>query len=487
VPRRLNDLKVADHLTRDFRDRQSTLYRDIFRLPAAHSLTVDSGGVRVERYWSLDCDTDLRLGSDEEYAEAFRERFIEAVHCRTRGAVSVGSTLSGGLDSSSIASTANLVLEEHQRPLHTFSAVFPSLSGQALRQIDERSYIQAVLRSAAFNPAYVHADQISPLADRVSLSRCLGEACVAPNLYIHLGLYRAAAERGIRVLLDGIDGDTTVSHGWDHLTDLFRAGRWTRFVGETRAVLRRNPAHSFQSLVWQLAIRPHIPNGWRSAWRSLRYRSRERHEEQGLLSPRLAARVRARGFVEEPSPGKRVASRATLNHWRALNSPLIPYAMEFADAASSSCGIEVRYPFFDRRLIEFCVAVPGDQKIRDGWTRSIMRRALHGILPPEIQWRSGKADLSPNFSRGLIEKDREIIRRVVYSPTEWLNEYVNVPAVQSAFTRWTKEPGRCSNEALDLFAVTTLGLWLEATGFAGQTAISDDKSHPSRVLVGAGR
>ena len=73
VPRKLNEVKVADFLVPIFNDQINTYYQDVFRLPPAHSMTVSGGGVRTRSYWSLDPTRELHLGSDEEYVEAFRE------------------------------------------------------------------------------------------------------------------------------------------------------------------------------------------------------------------------------------------------------------------------------------------------------------------------------------------------------------------------------------------------------------------------------
>jgi asparagine synthase (glutamine-hydrolysing) len=112
VPRQLNEVRVAEHLLELNEDPTITLYEDILRLPAAHSMTVSRKGIQQQRYWSLDPTRELRLGSDEEYAQKFREIFTEAVRCRLRSAFPVGSTLSGGLDSSSIVCVARKLFRE---------------------------------------------------------------------------------------------------------------------------------------------------------------------------------------------------------------------------------------------------------------------------------------------------------------------------------------------------------------------------------------
>jgi len=203
VPFRLNEMRVADHLAGMFEDRTITFYQDIFRLPAAHSMTVGREGMRVRRYWSLDVSREVRLKSDGEYAEAFRTIFTDAVRCRLRSAFPMGALLSGGLDSSAIVCAARKVLaEQGKHRLHTFSAIFPGLPEADLRRIDERPFIDAVVSMGGLIPHFVHADRLSPLEEIDRVLWHEDEAVLAPNLYMHWALYRAAHQQGVRVLLD---------------------------------------------------------------------------------------------------------------------------------------------------------------------------------------------------------------------------------------------------------------------------------------------
>jgi asparagine synthase (glutamine-hydrolysing) len=463
IPRQLNEARIADHLQWNFDDAESTFYRGVVRLRAAHSLAVTARSAQARRYWNLDCRRELRLGSDEEYAEAFRGIFVEAVRCRTRSAFPVGSTLSGGLDSSSIACAANRLVPESQGPLRTFSAIFPSLSERERVHIDERPYVQAVLRQGNFDHSYICADRVSPLHDWERMLGQLDEACSAPNLYLHWGVYEAASTKGVRILLDGLDGDTAVSHGLSYLTDLVRTGRWIKFAKEARALSRRNPRfYPIRGVVWRLGLQPMVPDGLVQRWRA--WRSPER-DGRDIIKQSFLERVRSGDNVRGDLTGRSaVFETARRGHWRALSAPLVSSVMELADSASSIFAIEARYPFFDQRLIEFCVAIPARQKLRDGWTRAVMRRGMAGILPPEVQWRLDKADLSVNFRRRLFESDRFSIGEVVTSGLAPLEEYVDTEAIRDMYGRWLERPMQRTWDAVRLHTVVTLALWLRASG-----------------------
>jgi asparagine synthase (glutamine-hydrolysing) len=471
VPRLLNERKIADHLRWNFDDAQSTFYQDVVRLPAGHSLTVSTRSIQLRRYWSPNCSRELRLKSDEEYAEAFREIFVESVRCRTRSAFPIGSTLSGGLDSSSIVCTANGLLADSQRPLRTFSAVFPSLPESELRRIDERPYVESVLKRGRFDHCFVRADRASPLCEWRRMFSHLDEACWAPNLYLHWELYKAASGRGVRVLLDGLDGDTTVSHGLDYLSDLVRAGRWVRFVKESTALSRRNPrAYPIRSVLWEFGVRPLVPGRVVGGWRALRSQLDRACDPPDIVGQQLERRIqRGNGDATHQHNRSRTLDSTRENHWRALCSPLMSSVLELTDAASSAFAIEARYPFFDQRLIEFCIAIPPEQKLRDGWTRAVMRRAMEGILPEEVQWRVDKANLGFNFRRRLFEHDRAIVEQVVESRLASLEGYVDVQAVRNAYQRWSQQKGMGQRDAQALYRVVVLGLWLETSGLTPST------------------
>ena len=455
VPRQLNEVKVAYHLALLFEDQAITFYHDILRLPAAHSIIVGDEAAPT-RYWCLDASRELRLNSDQDYAEAFREIFTEAVLCRLRSAFPVGSTLSGGLDSSSIACTARQLLAElGNRPLHTFSAIFPNLPKEDLRRIDERRYISAVLAQGGFESHYVHTD-VSPLIELLWQD---DEAIAAPNLYMHQALYSAAQQQGVRVFLDGLDGDSTVSHGWRYLSELAFTGRWKALITELTAVSRRYNLPR-QRLIWKYVFRPLVLEPAVRFWQMLRGSTQPKWSVNPVISLTFAQRVglteRAQALLTNSSASTRTAKQ---EHLIGLTSGLHPYALEMADKGAARFSLEARYPFYDRRLMEFCLSLPPEQKLHQGWTRVVMRRAMSGSLPPEVQWRVHKANLGPNFKRRLLEYERETLEQVV-NETNIINSYVDVKALRAAYHRYLSQPSQSKQDVLTVFATVTLALWL---------------------------
>lgn len=214
VPKKINKEMVANYLATVLDDREITFYENVRRLPAAHSMISSGDPVR---YWRLDPTRKTIRPSDQEYAAEFLKVFNEAVRCRARCIFPIGSTLSGGLDSSSVCCLASLELAMLEKHLETFSAVFPNAP-----KCDETPFIKEVLSKGNMNPHFIRADSLSPLGEISMVFDELDEPFWIPNLFWIRAICQSANRIGVRILLDGFDGDTVVSHGFFLLEEMFR-------------------------------------------------------------------------------------------------------------------------------------------------------------------------------------------------------------------------------------------------------------------------
>lgn len=465
VPCALNEQRVGDFLNHHFEDRTSTFYAGIRRLPPASSLVATAGKLLIRRYWQPDPHREIKLRDDREYTEAFREKFDQAVRCRLRNAFPTGSSLSGGLDSSSIACTARNILAQRTdgTKLHTFSLIFPGLPAQDLRVIDERHYIDCVLAGGNFEPHYVYGDTLNPLQDWRRIHYHLEEANFAPNLYLHWAMYGAARDAGVRVFLDGLDGDTTVSHGFEYLEELARRLRW-RELYKQGSLLAANlfSGSKTRRVIWKYCLRDMTPVWIRGAWSAVRRRGGPESSGGAFVHPRFMKRWNQPGKTSGSAASRRPRT-ARQHHACVLDLPLYGNMLEAADKATAAFGIEARYPFFDRRLIDFCLALPPTQKLAGGWNRAVFRRAMEGVLPPEIQWRRTKGNLSPNFCRGMLDITH-IFSRIAFTDDGIFSRYLDLGAMRHTL----RSPGQTSDSArsqnlLGLFMAANLALWLEQT------------------------
>ncbi|MEL6441764.1 MAG: lasso peptide isopeptide bond-forming cyclase [Cyanobacteria bacterium J06621_8] len=472
VPQKLNQTRIGDYLTSMFEDREITFYQNILRLPPAHSLTVSNKRIELKSYWSLDPNKELLLDSDEEYAAQFREIFTEAVRCRLRSHTQAGTMLSGGLDSSSITCIARQIMNEENvnAKLPTFSAIFDEV-----KECDERKYINTVLNRGKYEPYYIHADQISPLT---SNSKCMlwhhDEPVYAPNLFLNMSLYKIAQRQSIRVILDGFDGDSTVSHGTGYLRDLARKGKWIALFHELKGY-----AHNFNFPFWKTqrayimnyGINPFVEKSQLLKLGRRFIRGLIRRIKSVSKQPVVSWRTSLNSdFVKQTDlEQRRQAQRKFLlesqahqraEHYYSLVRGVMPYTLEVLDKAAAAYDIELRFPFWDKRLVEFCLSLPPEQKIRRGWTRMIMRQGLKGVLPPEIEWRGGKSNLGSNFSYGLFTFERQLIKSVLFQNSSRISNYINLTSLKAAYQKFIMRQAN-GEEEMDIWRALTLSLWLE--------------------------
>ena len=496
VPRDIDPLQIALFIEGTIADRHRTHYKAIHRLPAAHTLTIGRQRVGPTRYWFPDAERELRLSRPAEYVEAFREIFRDAIRSRLRTIHPVGAALSGGLDSSSIVCAAReLAGQMTASPLHTFSLIFPSLPERELKMIDERRYIDSVVRGGGVVPTFVRGDELSPVADIAEVIERLDEPYPAPNLYLHWSMYHAARERGVRVFLDGFDGDSAVSHGFARFNGLVQHGEWDTFEREVRALaahrrvaplsilshfglphlsafaergswvewarsagqLTRRFGLPLGRTVFNHGLRPATPAAIRRMLRVLR---RVPGEAYSLVNADLARALSASGYANEDDVAG-VMSTERQSHAQGLSQPAYQLTLELADQSAAAFGIEPRYPFFDRRLIDFCLSVPDTEKFADGWPRLLFRRAMEGILPPEVQWRPDKGNLSPNFHRSFRAAQAVAPDPGPDSP---LAPYVDIQALRHMRQRYCSESSTLARSADGhaLFRAMVLEQWLSA-------------------------
>jgi asparagine synthase (glutamine-hydrolysing) len=473
VPRDLSEWWIARFLTVDEDDLAATVYEQVYRLPPAHTLTVTAERAVLRRYWSLDPELEVRRGSSGEYEEEFREIFFEAVRCRLRSAGAVGSMLSGGLDSSSIACVARDVLANEGRgALHTFSWVFESVG-----ESDERRFIETVLRQGGMVPHYIRTDDLRPVADVLRFAPYLDGPMRTANVALNLGMASAVRQAGARVVLSGHFGDDAVSHGLENLAEMVRGGQ---VLG---AALRGYQyARNFEvPLSWvyrRLAFGPALPPGLWRVWKRLRGLGRGHRpqaERERLFDTVIGEDLRqrtatmSRSYPTAQDPDR---PRARRGHYHAIVQPILTNDLQVEDLVSAAYGTEVRYPFFDLRLVEFAYGLPSAQKLQGGWSRSILRRSLASVLPPEVCWRTDKGNLSHWYVRQIADVELERIRETLSASDDLIRPYVNTEGVRALLERGVelRSPGRF---VMVWFALS-LAIWLRGeqagTGGTGRIA-----------------
>lgn len=444
--------RIADYVAGLAPDDQTTWFVGVQRLPAGHTLLFERGRAQLRCYWRPQATTPSRADASEE----FRHRLSASVKVRT--SEDSGVLLSGGLDSSTVA-----LLAVRTRPkLPTFSLVFDD---PGLR--DERRYIDDALRCGEFAPTFIDASHTGALDDFDAVLTEHDGPILAPGIATSRQLCRAAANAGVASILDGHGGDEVVSHGFARLSELARAGDWSRVWRNARA---ESDLYGARHLDVFLAYWVHL-GPLRSLFGAAnRLRSRGARMVGAAASPPAWRRWLDPAFARESGIDERWrkarAERVGHNteaahHVAALGAPIRAHALEVLDRVAAHAGLEARYPFFDKGLVEFSLSLSAAQKLDDGWGRLILRKAMEGVLPPSIQWRRDKFDFTPSLAQTLITRHKAMLDEIILGGAGDLDGIVDKNALRATYRSVAAASGNAKGADVHaLWRCAALALWL---------------------------
>ena len=339
---------VADHTER-------TMYDGIFQIPPGHSIVVSEEGVgKPERYWSLAMSDASGGADDEATAGRVRTLLTDAVRLRFPRDLPAGTCLSGGIDSSTIAFLVDDLLragsyEDRQK---TFSVCFDD------PRFDESRYIDSVVAATGAVSHRVTPDTEGLWEDIERLLYVQDEPFASLSIYAQYSVMRLAS-REVRVVLDGQGADEQlagyIAYQMPYIRGLLREGQILPALREVLGGVRHH--RSFFS--W--AIRQFLV----------------RSERRELLRGDAPEVLRYAGSLDEVLE-------------REITATNLPLLLHWGDRNSMAFSIEARLPFLDHRLMEYLASLPLDQKIRDGITKHVLRRAIRGLVPDIIRCRMDK-------------------------------------------------------------------------------------------------
>jgi asparagine synthase (glutamine-hydrolysing) len=398
VPHRINRARVADYLEQlEAMDYTTTFFEGLHRLPPAHTLTVENGTLALRRYWELGPQGPLILPSDAAYAEAFRSVLDEAVRSRLRAPEGrLGAMLSGGIDSGAVVA---LAARQRQAtgapPLVTLSAT------DTLPGCKETACVHdAVEFIPHIAPRIVSTGDMDALREPlIALTQAESDPFDGHMTMVR-AVYLMAQRAGIRTVLDGVSGDTTLGTG-DMITYYMTKGRLRDAWAEARFMEQGWRWEGFAARpAFARALRRRLAPAWLRARRKRAWEAGDaaRAGRDSVLTPAFAAEVampeRRRAFA------RHVAVKEGWDQTSQAQRILSPYAItgrERYDRVAGAMGIEPRDPYLDSRVIAFCLSLPIDQLHADGWPKMIQRRAMAGLVPDSVRWKLGRDHVGWRF------------------------------------------------------------------------------------------
>lgn len=457
-------------------NKERTFYEEVRRLPPASQLVLDLAAptsLHQTRYWAPDEGREADFQGDDEASDALRAAFFESVKQRTRSEGDFSLFLSGGLDSSSIAATAPRV--SSQKPVRALSMVY-----ERFPDCDERRWIEQNLAfsDGALEKLWLRGDDLTALHDVERVLWHLDGPPVGPNTCSTWTQYEPLQSAGSRVVLDGHGGDEVVFLGYGRVGELIRRGDTATALRELRLLKRHGITDvSVWPLLWPALLRQ--ARGTRGIGRLLTLGARRgagrtpaarptapenAGREDALDAPMLRLLRPEALDLLEPEALASPALSVREEHARVLESGLQSAALEGMDAMAGAHAVEVRSPFWEQSLAELCLSLPADQKMRNGFNRFVMRRAMQGLLPPGVQWRTGKTNFAPQMIHGLRDIEGARIDATLERwkrATNAIDDFIDPVALGELWQSLRDGSPDASIQAFTLWRVLVLGLWLE--------------------------
>lgn len=436
-----NAKRIFEYLMYDRHDHDdNTFFQNIKSILPANYAIVDKNGIKLKKYWSLEVNRNLEFPKfNKEHSKKFYELLEDSIRLRLISEVPIGTSFSGGLDSSSIVCIVNRLIRsgltnkkligDRQK---TFSLVFED------RKIDERKYITAVLRKTDAERNFTTPTSKECWDALKNFVYHQDEPCGGLTVFGQWSVMKLASKK-VTVLLDGQGGDELLAgydyYYLDYFRDLWRTKKVFRLLAESIMALD--------------FIIPLIKM-------SLSQRN-TKAQIQNILNPEFCKKY-------ESIVNQEVAQHPTMLADRLYLSVIknhIPQLLRYEDRNSMAFSIEARVPFLDYRLVEYVFSLPVSYKIRNGWTKFILRDAMTGILPDEVRLRRKKLGYAVPDAKWLKEL-QDAIRKVFKSEKfkNNLSIYMDTEELNSKFDEF------CDGKLDDCFSsifwrALNLELWFE--------------------------
>ena len=414
IPKRKSDKAIFFYLTYDVienpHNKQETFYEDIFQLPPSHALKLKlNGELTIKKYWDINVYKKIHL-SEEDALEQFNALFKESIQRRLRSDVLVGSSFSGGIDSSSIV--ANITTLFPNTTLNTFTARFDD------KNYDEGLFVESMLNQQSFTPNYCWPKDNLIVDELDKIFYHQEEPFGSTSIIAQWEVMKLAQKKNVTVLLDGQGADETLAGYYKYFIP---------FLSELYKTNRQEYQKQLSTINENLDLGDFLPKRFKleSKWpkttqlvgntiRPLRMRNIATD-----LTPEFI-----NSHKKNPSPFDRIN---TLND--ALYFDTFQYGLgkllRFSDRNSMAFSREVRLPYLSHQLVEFVFSLPNEMKMRNGWSKYILRKNSEDIVPKEICWRKDKKGFQAPSSWMNNKKVQELVSDSINTLQK--NKYVTSP------------------------------------------------------------
>ncbi len=433
----INDQAVFDYLSFNRTDYgEQTFYNEIYRVPHGHCFTLNlKGEFKLEKWYELEkhCNKKEKI-TPEEYAELL----TSSVKLRMRSDVPVGVCLSGGLDSSAIASIVSKKL--NIKDIHSFSAVYErGQNGDESEFIEELSPFLENMKYTKPNAK----ELFDNLSDFVSN---LDEPVPTTSIFAQYSVMKLANKHAV-VTLDGQGADEQLAgyhyfYGF-YFKELLTKLSFVKLFSEMFDYMRLHKSlFGIKTLAFFL-----LPK---------RLKMNLNVKKVAYIQNDFYKNHNGNNTVVDGLYSSETLKKSLINHFEYK----LEHLLKWSDLNSMRFSIESRVPFLDYRLVEQTLSLQNDSYIKKGMTKYILRESMKSILPEKIRLRYDKMGFETPEDEWFREDFfAEIINEILNNPTEKFKKYIDTEVAKEMYSKHLKRESNCSR---DIWKWINLHLWLNA-------------------------
>ncbi len=417
------DIEATNYFLRhgqiDLNDQ--TLLKAVHKFAPGHAVVTSAAGLSSAEpfsFWNLPKGRTRKISLEDATAE-LRSLLDDSIRLRMRSDVPWGTTLSGGLDSSSIIYAAHKMRKAmgENSPMHTFTAVFPGQAG------DESEFVQFIAQDIGLDARYTNPLERFDFEDFARFMYHQDLPVVSTSMYAQWAVMKAVGQSEVTVLLDGQGGDELFG-GYHH-----------HFYKYGRSLLLQGRFAAYNQLVDEYCAL----KGWEV----------KKVKQTILRDVKLYLKLKLGGKM--PGPPQITAWNAAASLVDVLKldlrSTIMPSLLRYEDRNSMAFAVEARLPFLDYRIVEFAMTLPDEYKIQKGWQKYILREAMPD-MPEKIRYRKDKKGFTTPHD-------------------EWMTQFRAQfeGYAQAALDAGVKNPWHGKQlaqlDSAQLFRMASLGAWLK--------------------------
>ncbi len=370
--RYVNKSLLMDYLIIGYEEyKNETFFENIYKLEQSHNLLydLDTHHFEIKRYYDIEIDEDIKNLFEEDSVELYREKFRESIALRLRSDVTVGTCLSGGLDSSAVASIASdLYTKQTDKQ---FKAIHAKSTD---KKTDESIYAKEVATHCHMDLNIVEPTTQDFIESIDEVIYTQEEPFGGPSIFMQYFVMREAKRLDCKVMLDGQGGDETLL-GYEkyYPAYLISLGFWDRIKGFL------NSSKNSKLTIKQLL-------GYFVYFTNAKIRTKRLRQKNSFIKDEYLNMI-DRKIIE-------ISSQNYLDIFKLqygeIYATKVPHLLKYEDKNSMRHSIETRLPFIDYKVLETALSLNNGFKIKDGWTKYILRKTVEGLLPRNIVWRKNK-------------------------------------------------------------------------------------------------